>query len=165
MYTLFRSKGLEIKAIPTLLLIFLLPVPIAEGQIIVVPRYEMYLATKIGDKYVKSKDHQFGCDDAIYLFIESSDKTLSGVSFDTVWRNDVSGLRHETSNPFALKKSGKRYWSWSGIRFQPGDAGALDLLSAFLDPAAGREKFIGEWKISLEVKGRYKKDLSIRILC
>ena len=125
----------------------------------------MYLATKVGDRYVKSRENQFGCDDTIYLFLESSDKSLPGQSLNTVWKNEASGLRHETSNPFELKKSGKRYWSWSGIRFQPGDAGALNLLNAFLDPVAGREKFIGEWQIRVEVKGKYEKDLKINVLC
>ena len=139
--------------------------PVAEGQIIVVPRYEIYLAVKTGDRYVKSKDRQFGCDDTIYLFLESSDKSLPGASLDTVWRNTLSGLRHETSNPFTLQKSGKRYWSWSGIEFHPGGSGSLNLLNLFLDPAAGREQFIGEWTVNVEVKERYQKELSLNVLC
>ncbi|MGI9317490.1 MAG: hypothetical protein ACR2QW_09185 [bacterium] len=146
-------------------LLCLLATPVTNAQIIVVPRYEIYLAVKTGDKYIRSKDHQFGCDDTIYLFLESSDKSLPGVSLDAVWKNAASGLRHETSNPFTLQKSGKRYWSWSGIEFHPGGSGPLNLFNMFLDPAAGREKFIGEWKVYAEVEGRYQKQLDLKVLC
>lgn len=135
----------------------------------IVPRYELYMATQSGNhsgkEYVRSRNNRFSCDDTIYLFLESSDKTLAGQTLDAVWINLQSGERHETSNTFALQKRGKRYWSWSGITFPLSGSSPLGILTVFLDPAAGREKFIGEWKITARVKDRFDRTVTMHVLC
>lgn len=135
----------------------------AGGEIL--PVYEFHFATRTGERYIRSRDNEFGCDDTIYMFLESSDQTLESRSLDATWRNLESGERHQTSKPFKRKSSGTRFWSWSGVAFRSGDTGPFGAVMGFLDPVAGREKFIGEWEVVISVPGNYTRTARIRVLC
>jgi len=126
---------------------------------------EIYLATKQGKNYIRSKDHKFGCDDTIYLFIESANHQFSGKTLKTIWQNTGTNVKHLTTKGFSVRKSNQRLWSWSGIVFTTGSDAPLEKMLGFLDPAAGREAFIGQWTINASVEGLVNKTLEMEVLC
>lgn len=131
----------------------------------IVPVYELYLSTQTGEGYRRSKSDQFACDDTIYLFLESSDQALGDEILEVTWINTGSEVRHQTSNVFRRKAHGSRFWSWSGIAFSAADRGPFGAIVGFLDPVAGREKFIGPWKITATVSDRYEKKVDMTVFC
>jgi len=131
----------------------------------IVPVYELYLSTQAGESYRRSKTSQFGCDDTIYLFLESSDQALADEILEVTWVNTESEVRHRTSKEFRRKAHGSRFWSWSGIAFSAADSGLFGAIVGFLDPVAGREKFIGPWEITATVTGRYEKKMDMTVFC
>jgi len=126
---------------------------------------DIYLATREGKEYRRSRDHKFGCDDTIYLFIRSSDNAFADKTLETTWQNSSTGAKHNTSKGFAARRSNPGLWSWSGIVFTSGDGGALGKMMGFLDPAAGREAFIGTWTIRAQVEGLLDQTLTMEVLC
>ncbi len=130
----------------------------------VVWRSRLYLATQENGGYVTNESREFGCDDVIYLFYESADQSLAEASFEVVWRHKGNKMTHKTNQPFKPKSSGGRLWSWSGIAFNSGQS-TFDKLTAFLDPAAGREEFIGSWEITVLLSGVELKKLDMKVLC
>jgi len=128
-------------------------------------RYKLYLAVPDGDGHKRVKKHTFGCEDTIYLFFETADERLFGQSLGVKWENLANRIVHETTKPLEPKNSGNRHWSWSGIAFQAGYSSPLERITGFLDPAVGKEQFIGDWVITATVGEGFREQLEMTVLC
>ncbi|MBX2867863.1 MAG: hypothetical protein KTR18_04280 [Acidiferrobacterales bacterium] len=134
------------------------------GNAEVVWRSKLYMATQERGRYVENESREFGCDDVIYLFYESADQSLATAPFEVIWRHTGNKMTHKTKQGFKPKSKGGRLWSWSGIEFNSGQS-TLDKLTAFLDPVAGREQFIGNWDVTVLLSGKELKKLDMKVLC
>ena len=128
-------------------------------------RDQIFLATKDGKSFVRSKNNRFTCEDTIYLIFETANHRFSGQKMKTSWLNIASKTKHQTTKGFGVRRSNKRLWSWSGIEFTSGSGGGLEGIMGFIDHAAGMEAFIGEWTISARVDGLLNETFSMEVLC
>jgi hypothetical protein len=151
------------RAVAWLLGLVFLCIPASHAEILW--NYETWFAVRDGSGYQRSDDLRFGCDDEIYLFVASSNDALADRSLVTRWENPSTGLRHRSVNAFQIRDNRRNYWSWGGIAFVDNRNNPLDLLAGFLDPAAGQEAFIGEWRVEARVDGLFRREFSLQVLC
>ncbi|MFT5571452.1 MAG: hypothetical protein ACI9FR_000366 [Cryomorphaceae bacterium] len=104
---------------------------------------------------------EFDCTDKIYTVLELENFAVGKHQFSVRWIDPAGQLREHTQYPFNVQNSTEhRLWAWLLLSRARG-AGML----TFVNPAAGLEEFIGEWKIEVRVDDKLLDSGKFDVIC
>ena len=104
---------------------------------------------------------EFDCTDKIYTVLELENFAVGKHQFSVHWIDPAGQLREHTQYPFNIQNSTEhRLWAWLLLSRARG-AGML----TFVNPAAGLEEFIGEWKIQVRVDDKLLDTGKFDVIC
>lgn len=90
----------------------------------------------------------FDCTDQIFTTVELNNYTKGKYQLSISWIDPNDDVRENTRYPFQVNSSKRitKLWAWLSLSRAKG-AGVL----AWINPAAGLEEFIGQWKVEVRV--------------
>ena len=107
---------------------------------------------------------RFDCSDSIYGFIQSEQPRDLRSTAEARWTNPSSRMVKAGERTFASMSTGGQY-AWDGIDIEAGSNAFSNMLGAMVDPAAGYEDAIGQWRTDINVGGYVMPSLQIELLC
>ncbi len=125
------------------------------------PSHNVYLslANEFGAPTTEKLEH-FDCSDKIYVVAELSHYPVGEHQLSVKWIDPNQTTRETTNYPFFVRQSSTRIWAWLSLSRGAG-AGILQ----WIDPAAGLEEFIGEWKGDLRINGKQIAENRFEVNC
>jgi hypothetical protein len=103
---------------------------------------------------------EFGCGDRIYAVITVKGLTKSQHLLEAIWRDPHGKDREHTRYPFVVRYDQERIWVWLKLHRPPEAA-----LVQFMDPSAGMDEFVGEWRVEVLVDGRVIEQKKFNVIC
>lgn len=103
---------------------------------------------------------EFGCSDRIYAVITAKGLEKSQHVLEAVWRDPHGKDREHTRYPFVARYNQERIWVWLELHRPPEAA-----LTQFMNPSAGMDEFVGEWRIKLLVDGQLIDQRKFNVIC
>lgn len=93
----------------------------------------------------------FDCTDQIFTTVELNNYPKGKYQLSISWIDPNDDVRENTRYPFHVNnsKSITKLWAWLSLSRAKG-AGVL----AWMNPAAGLEEFIGQWKVEVRVDNK-----------
>lgn len=124
---------------------------------------EQTLLFSLGDKHnfpTMDAKESFDCGDQIYAVIVLDNWEKDRHELEFVWNDPELNARERTQYPFFVRNQQTKLWSWLRLSRATG-AGMLQ----WLNPAAGYEEFIGEWRVDIFVDGKKILDKHFEVTC
>jgi hypothetical protein len=110
---------------------------------------------------LRKGESEFDCTDKIYTVLELENFAVGKHKFSVRWIDPAGQLREHTQYPFNVQNATEhRLWAWLLLSRARG-AGML----TFVNPAAGLEEFIGEWKIEVRVDDKLLDSGKFNVIC
>ncbi len=103
---------------------------------------------------------EFGCSDQIYAVITGNGLAKSRHLLEAVWRDPRGKDREHTRYPFVVRHDQERIWVWLKLHRPPEAA-----LVQFMNPSAGMDEFVGEWRVKVLVDGRLIEQKKFNVVC
>jgi hypothetical protein len=113
--------------------------------------------TQVPDR--SAREH-FSCTDQVYAVIELDDYSDGEHQLSVKWISPAGEQRELTRYGFSVFNKEERIWAWIKLHRASG-AGMMQ----WLDPSAGMEEFIGNWKISIAIDDVLVGESSFEVLC
>lgn len=123
--------------------------------------FSIILTAKTHDG-VPSNEHnsEFGCGDRIYAVIKANGLAKSQHLLEAIWRDPQGKDREHTRYPFVVRYEQERIWVWLKLHRPPEAA-----LVQFMNPSAGMDEFVGEWRVKVLVDGRLIDQKKFTVIC
>ena len=111
---------------------------------------------------VPSNEHssEFGCSDRIYAVITAKGLEKSQHLLEAIWRDPQGKDREHTRYPFIVRYDQERIWVWLKLH-RPPEAALVQLMN----PTAGMDEFVGEWRLKLLIDGRLIGHQNFNVIC
>lgn len=103
---------------------------------------------------------EFGCGDRIYAVITANGLAKSQHLLEAIWRDPQGKDREHTRYPFVVRYDRERIWVWLKLHRPPEAA-----LVQFMNPSAGMDEFVGEWRLKILVDGRLIDQKKFNVIC
>ncbi len=103
---------------------------------------------------------EFGCSDKIYAVISADGLAKTQHTLEAVWRDPHGKDREHTRYPFVVRFDHERIWVWLKLHRPPEAA-----LTQFMNPSAGMDEFVGEWRIKILVDGQLIDQQTFKVVC
>ncbi len=123
--------------------------------------YKVYLSDADEHGFPKTdKKDVFECTEKIYSVLELSDYPVGTYQLSVDWIDPALDVRERTEYEFRVRESETRLWAWLTLSRATGAS-----LLQWIDPAAGLEEFIGDWKIEVSVNDRKLASSDFQVVC
>ncbi len=125
------------------------------------PDYSIHLTAKTDDGVPSDEaSTEFGCTEQIYAVL-----TLTGLprrrhDLEAVWRDPHGKDREHTKYPFTVRYDQERIWVWLKLHRSTESS-----LVQFVDPSAGMEGFVGEWRVTFHLDGELIGEQLFNVIC
>jgi len=103
---------------------------------------------------------EFDCNDKIFTVVELSNYPKKEFQLSVKWINPEGDVQEHTQYPFTVHNDFTRVWAWLSLSRATG-AGMLQ----FINPAAGMEEFVGEWKVQISLNNKRVAEDKFVVLC
>jgi len=125
--------------------------------------YEVYLTARAHSGVpLREPAGTFSCDDKIYAVLEVNlaDSGSGPRTLRATWRNPYGEDQEITEYPFQITNGNARVWVWLKLH-RSGEAAIVQ----FLNPSAGKEEFVGQWELRMQVDEREVAKKSFEVVC
>ncbi len=103
---------------------------------------------------------EFGCSDRIYAVIKANGLAKKQHLLEAIWRDPHGKDREHTRYPFVVRHDQERIWVWLKLH-RPSEAALVQ----FMNPSAGMDEFVGEWRIKVLVDGQLIDQKNFNVIC
>lgn len=125
------------------------------------PAHKIYLtASEQEGRPLAQPATEFSCHDKIFAVIEIGGLSKHKHKLDAVWRDPVGKDREHTAYEFTAHGGTARLWVWLKLHRSMEAA-----VVAFMNPSAGMDEFIGEWKLRVAIDDKPIDVKSFSVLC
>lgn len=123
------------------------------------PSLSVILSTEFNEGDTIAQE-TFNCDDKIYAVINFQRYETAMYDIRVNWIDPLDKEREVTDFPYFVNSD--NIYAWSSLSLHRGaGAGMLQ----WINPAAGMEEFIGEWKIRVYINNEFTKEENFEIVC
>ena len=123
------------------------------------PALKIILSTEFKDADTQAQA-TFNCDDKIYSVINFQNYETAMYDIRVVWTDPFDKEREVTEFPYFVNSD--NIYAWSSLSLHRGvGAGMLQ----WINPAAGMEEFIGEWRIRVFINNQSTAEGTFEVLC
>lgn len=131
------------------------------GQAQAAATFSVILTTKTHDGVPSAEPgSEFGCGDRIYAVIQATGLAKSQHLLEAIWRDPQGKDREHTRYPFVVRYDQERIWVWLKLHRPPEAA-----LVQFMNPSAGMDEFVGEWRVKVSIDGRLIDQQIFHVIC
>ena len=119
--------------------------------------------TTLADEYrvpTEVRQTEFLCTNQIYTVVELEEYAEGAHQLRARWFTPSGDLSHGTKYDFTVLNPLERVWAWLKLHRENG-AGLLRMI----DPSAGMEAFIGEWKVRIDIDNAFVGEALFEVLC
>jgi len=106
------------------------------------------------------KKDVFECTEKIYSVLELSDYPIGTYQLSVAWIDPTRDVRERTEYEFRVRESETRLWAWLTLSRATGAS-----ILQWIDPAAGLEEFVGDWKIEVRVNDKKLASSDFQVVC
>lgn len=114
-------------------------------------------ASQVPDRTARDR---FACNDQVYAVVELDDYVAGDHQLTVRWYSPAGEQREQTRYGFSVLADKERIWAWLKLHRASGTG-----MMQWLDPSAGMEEFIGNWRISIEIDDVPVGESTFEVLC
>jgi len=124
-------------------------------------QHAIYFTSVVKDGVPENKpSDKFGCSDKVYAVLELRGLSKTQHKLEAIWHDPQGRDRERTRYPFRVLRDEERIWVWLKLHHGPEAA-----LVQFVNPSAGMDEFIGDWKLKLVLDGKLLAEKTFKVVC